>query len=117
VSTDAVTPELLQDAMQDWDALAFLAYDGFVRAGRGVLALEQVPEDVSPVRVRASYVTFGERGPHPETARVVSEYDPDTEFVLLYRDPIGGECERGACAPDLRHVRPSASGFLSSFEE
>ncbi|MFN0040608.1 MAG: hypothetical protein ACKVP2_13940 [Burkholderiales bacterium] len=90
MSTDALTPELLQSALDDWDSLAFLAYDGFIRAGRGLLDLEQVPESISPVRVRASYVTFPAGKPHPETARVVSAYDPDDDFVVMYREPAGG---------------------------
>jgi len=103
VSTDALTPELLRRALDEWDALAFLAYDGFTRSGRGVLALERVPEEVSSGRVRASYVTFPEGKPHPETARVVSEYHPDDEFVLLYREVAGGlRTQRLRTGPESR---------------
>ena len=103
MNTDALTPELLEDALKDWDLLAHLAYDGFTHSGRGVVALEQVPEDVSPLRVRASYITFPLGQPSPETARLVSAYDPDEEMVLLYREPVlGFRTKRLRAGLDLR---------------
>ncbi len=40
----ALTPELLDGALAEWDSLAFFAYDEFTRKGRGAVGLERDPE-------------------------------------------------------------------------
>jgi hypothetical protein len=89
----ALTPELLEATLENWDTLAFFAYDQFVRSGRGAVGLERLDSDdgvESPVR--ALYAVFPPSTDQPDraTARILADYDPDQEFVVMYEQSIGG---------------------------
>lgn len=103
----ALTPELLDVALAEWDSLAFFAYDQFTRKGRGAVGLERDPESErrGSLPVRALYAIFpsGSDQPDAKTASLLAAYEPDEEFVVMFVQSTGGiRTLRLRTAPDAR---------------
>jgi hypothetical protein len=63
-----------------WETIAGMAFAGFSKNGRGVIALQENP-------LEAMYVVYEEGKPDPETTCLIQEYDPAWEIVLQYMRP------------------------------
>ena len=81
----AMSDGMASKALDDyWDQIAFIAYDHFLKIGRGWVFLEQDREADGEIRI--GYAVFNGNEPNfdPALVRMVREYDPDWEFVLQY---------------------------------
>ncbi|HHO47301.1 MAG TPA: hypothetical protein ENN06_02415 [Desulfobacteraceae bacterium] len=67
-----------------WESIAYVAFDGFQKMGRGVVAL--LKEDLP---LEHCYIVFREGEPDQRTARLVAEYDPVWEVLIQYVQPGG----------------------------
>ena len=84
-----------------WESISFVAFDGFQKMGRGVVALM---EDQLPLE--QSYIVYGEGETDPRTARLIAEYDPPWEVLVQYMQPEGSVITlRLRTSPDQRHPR------------
>jgi hypothetical protein len=88
--SDAVTPQMLNALLDDWDQVALFAYDQYCRAGRGVVAVERTVEGGGDDSFRLSYVSFptaaAEGTATDKVQYLIANYDPDSEILIMYRD-------------------------------
>ena len=91
--TSAITDEMLEDVLSRWDIVAYFAYDGYARDGRGIVAVEGIDVSCSPtgLPVALKYVIYDYRAgkPDAEAARLIETYDPDWEILIQYLRPTG----------------------------
>lgn len=66
-----------------WESIAFVAFDGFQRMGRGVIAL------MDDLPLEQCYSVYREGEADPRTARLITEYDPVWEVLVQYIQPEG----------------------------
>jgi hypothetical protein len=82
-----------------WESIAFVAFDGYLKMGRGVVALM-----MDDLPLEQCYVVYREGGADPRTARLVAEYDPVWEVLIQYVRPEGSAITlRIRTRPDQRH--------------
>lgn len=82
-----------------WESIAFVAFDGFRKMGRGVVALMEELDSLEQC-----YVVYPEGKPDPRTARLIEEYDPAWEVLVQYLQPDGAAVTlRIRTRPDQRH--------------
>lgn len=67
-----------------WESIAFVAFDGFLTMGRGVVALL---DDRLPLE--KCYIVYKEEETDPRTAQLLAEYDPVSEVLIQYIQPGG----------------------------
>jgi len=93
-------PEEFSRTVSDcWESIAFIAFDGFHKMGRGVVALMEEQDSLGQ-----SYVVYGEDQPDPRTARLIEEYDPIWEVLVQYVQEDGCPVTlRIRTRPDQRH--------------
>jgi hypothetical protein len=91
--TSAITDEMLEDVLSRWDTVAYFAYDGYARDGRGLVAVEAIDVSCSAngLPVVLKYVIYDYRSgkPDQEVARLIEAYDPDWEIIIQYLRPTG----------------------------
>jgi hypothetical protein len=95
-----LTPELLDATLADWHSLAFLAFDGFTRGGRGLVCLLRDTEAEPPVRGLYYSLPASVLGVDPKITHLVSIYDPTDEIVISFEQPTGLRTQRLRTAPD-----------------
>ena len=79
-------PEYIDQALQEWDFVAFFAYSNFESVGRGVVALAETAEGIQAIYGTSEY--FQERG-YLSVVQQIDAYNPETEF-LVHFDATGG---------------------------
>jgi hypothetical protein len=80
-----MSDETASKALDDyWDHISFIAYDHFLKIGRGWVFLEQNREADGEIRIGYAVFNGNESNFDPALVRMVREYDPDREFVLQY---------------------------------
>lgn len=67
-----------------WESIAFYAFDGFRRWGRGVVGLMEEQDSL-----KQCYIVYDEGKPDPRTTRLIAEYDPAWEVLVQYPQPDG----------------------------
>ena len=80
-----MSDETASKALDDyWDQISFIAYEHFLKVGRGWVFLEQ--DQAAGGEIQIGYAFFNGNEPNfdPALVRMVREYDPDWEFVLMY---------------------------------
>ncbi len=77
-------PDYVDGVLKEWDAIAYFAYDGFEREGRGTVAVER---DISG-SLQFIYLPadFFQQQRDTEVIRLLELYDPATEFLVLFQD-------------------------------
>lgn len=96
----------VENALSEWDTLAFVAYDWYEKMGRLVVGIEQDETDPGGVRLLAVVYDFQAGKPDPETARLLTAYDPDTEIVIQFIDKKSRvRTQRLRTAPGARHPK------------
>ena len=64
-------PEKFNQIVEDnWESIAYVAYDGFQKMGRGLVVLLEDKDSLDH-----SYVVLEEGTSDPRTSRLVSEYE------------------------------------------
>jgi len=99
-------PECVEIALENWDFLAFTAYDWFEKMGRLAIGIED--DDENPGLPRLLAVTYGSSAGKidPQTDELLAKYDPETEIIIQFVDPAGGmRTQRLRTAPDARHPK------------
>lgn len=78
-------PEEFSRLMDDcWESIAFVAFNGFNRYGRGVVDLMEPRQSLD-----RCYVVYDHGEPDPRTARMIAEYDPAWEVLVRYQQMDG----------------------------
>lgn len=95
-----MNPEKFSRIIADcWESIAFVAFDGFRRMGRGVVALMEDQD-----ALEQCYVVYREGQPDPRTAHLIEEYDPAWEVLVQYLQTDGSTVTlRVRTRPDQRH--------------
>jgi hypothetical protein len=80
-----MSDETASKALDDyWDHIAFTAYEHFLEVGRGWVFLEQDRATGGEIQIGYAFFNGNEPNFDPALVRMVQEYDPDWEFVLMY---------------------------------
>jgi len=101
-----VVPDCVEIALENWEFLAFTAYDWFEKMGRLVIGIEEDDDNSGLPRLLA--VTYDSNGgkTDPKTDELLAKYDPETEIIIQYTDPSGGmRTQRLRTSPDARHPK------------
>ncbi len=99
-------PTCVENALNDWDALAFVAYDWYEKMGRLVVGIEQDETDPGRARLLAAVYDFQAGKPDSTTAKLLSEYDPNTEIIIQFIDKKSRvRTQRVRTAPGGRHPK------------
>jgi len=99
-------PEYVEVALENWDFLAFTAYDWFEQYGRLVIGVDEDDENPGLPRLLAATYDSANGKPDATTAALLAGYDPETEIIIQFADPAGGfRTQRLRTAPDARHPK------------
>jgi len=99
-------PEIVEVALENWDFLAFTAYDWFEQYGRLAIGIQEDDENPGIPRLLAATYDYANGNPDAATAALLAEYDPEMEIVIQFADPAGGfRTQRLRTAPDARHPK------------
>lgn len=79
-------PCYVENALNDWETLAFVAYDWYEKMGRLVVGIDQDEADPAAAKLMAVVYEFEAGKPDPLTAKLLAEYDPDTEIIIQFVD-------------------------------
>jgi len=99
-------PEHVGIALENWEPLAFTAYDWFEKMGRLVIGIEE--DDDNPGLPRLLAVTYGSNSgkSDPKTDELLAKYDPEMEIIIQFADPEGGiRTQRLHTAEGARHPK------------
>jgi len=82
-----------------WESIAFVAYEGYLNKGRGVVVLMEEQSTLEQ-----SYVPYRADNADTRTAKLIAEYDPAWEVLVQYRRPdLATITLRIRTRPDQRH--------------
>jgi hypothetical protein len=99
-------PQYIDNVLDEWETLAFLAYDWYEKAGRLVVGIEEDENNPSGAKMMGILYDFKAGKPDPTTARLLSEYDPDTEILIQFMDKKGDiRTQRVRTGPNARHPK------------
>ncbi len=79
-------PYYVRNALNDWETLAFVAYDWYEKMGRILVGIDQDDADPAGAKLIAVLYEFEAGKPDPVTAKLLAEYDPDTEVIVQFID-------------------------------
>ena len=79
-------PCYVGNALNDWETLAFVAYDWYEKMGRLVVGIDHDETDPEGAKLMAVVYEFEAGKPDPLTAKLLAEYDPDTEIIIQFVD-------------------------------
>ena len=92
--------------LNDWETLAFVAYEWYEKMGRLVVGIDQDETDPAGAKLLAAVYDFEAGKPDPATAKLLSEYDPDTEIVIQFIDKKSRvRTQRLRTAPGTRYPK------------
>jgi hypothetical protein len=77
-------PDYVDGVLKEWETIAYVAYDGFERQGRGVVAVE--PDASGSVRFMYGPADFFQQQGQTEVIHLLELYDPATEFLVYFQD-------------------------------
>jgi len=77
-------PDYVDKVLKEWEAIAYFAYDGFERQGRGVVAID--PDASGSVSFMYGPADFFQQQKLKEVTRLLELYDPATEFLVHFQD-------------------------------
>ncbi len=97
-------PQYVQNVLDDWDGLAFHAYDCFEKSGRVVMALEEDENNPSQAKIIAVSYDYQQGKPDTTVAGLLVKYDPLYEILVQFVDLQGNiRTQRLRTAPDNRN--------------
>lgn len=106
VSGERTLPDHVEIALENWEFLAFTAYDWFEKMGRLVVGIEE--DDDNPGLPRLLAVTYDSSTgkTDPKTDELLAKYEPETEIIIQFADPAGGmRTQRLHTAEGARHPK------------
>lgn len=77
-------PDYVEGVLKEWEAIAYFAYDGFERQGRGVVAVET--DTAGSVNFMYGRADFFQQQKQTEVIRLLELYDPAKEFLVQFQD-------------------------------
>jgi hypothetical protein len=99
-------PGYVQQALEEWEQLAFVAYDWYSRLGRHVIGVEKDPENPDGVRLLAVQYDYESGQPDERVAHMLADYDPAWELILQFVDDQGRvRTQRVRTAPNGRYPK------------
>ena len=99
-------PIYVQDVLDDWEFLAFAAYDWFEQQGRIVIGIEPDPEGLSGARL--FWVRYDSENGKPDQriSALLATYDPETEVIVQFMQADGNvRTQRLRTAPGARYPK------------
>jgi len=99
-------PEHVGIALENWEFLAFTAYDWFEKRGRVVIGIDRDENDANGAKLLGVTYDYQHGEPDPTTAALLAKYDPEMEIIIQFTDLRGGlRTQRLRTAPDARHPK------------
>jgi hypothetical protein len=85
----AEIPAWVQNALENWNELAFTAFDWYVKHGRLAVGIDADENDLMGAKLYA--ILYEQKGGKlaPDAARLIDVYDPDWEIVIQFVDTAG----------------------------
>ena len=85
-------PQHVAAALEEWETIAFVAFEGFSRHGRGIVAIDVARGDGGDTLLE--YVVYPEvqeagTGLDPAVRTILDQYDPDEEMIVQFVDSSG----------------------------
>lgn len=100
-----VYPEYVEMVLDQWEWLAFTAYEWFEKMGRLVVGIEEVPGAAGPQLLAVIY-DYENGKPDDTTAKLLATYDPEYEIIMQFKDLSGQiRTQRLRTAPGRRHPK------------
>ncbi len=95
-------PNFVNEVLQEWDFVAFFAYDGFATSGRGVVGLTRGDEGTQVMYgPRAYFEKLGDT----KVLGMLDVYDPETEFLVHFDALEGSRTVRVRTPENGRHPK------------
>ena len=79
-------PCYVENALNDWETLAFVAYDWYEKMGRLVVGIDQDEADRVGAKLMAVVYELHIKIILTGKAKLLAEYDPDTEIIIQFVD-------------------------------
>jgi hypothetical protein len=99
-------PTYVKNALDNWDNLAFAAYDWYEKLGRIAIGIEPDPNDLNVARLLAFQHDYRNGEPDANTAHLIATYDPDHEIVIQFMvSDRSVRTQRLRTAPGARHPK------------
>ena len=99
-------PAYVQNALDNWNELAFVAYDWYEQMGRLVIGIEEDEEYPGSARLLAAVYDYDQGKPDAATAELIASYDPAQEILIQFIDTRGRpRTHRLRAAPGARHPK------------
>jgi hypothetical protein len=99
-------PAYVQNALDNWNELAFVAYDWYEQMGRLAIGIEEDEEYAGSARLLAAIYDYDQGKPDAATAELIASYDPVHEIVIQFIDALGRpHTQRLRTAPGARHPK------------
>ena len=83
------TPTIIQNLLSQWECLAFMAYDYYVRFGRIILGISLDNEDSEHPLFMAILCNEETMKTDPSLSFMISSFDPDREILIQFEDISG----------------------------
>ena len=103
---DDEVPECVQYALENWETLAFTAYEWYLKHGRIAVMIEPDGDEQTGARLSGIIYDRTAGGLAPETAGMLDAYNPDREIVIQFVDTRGRlRTRRLGTSPTGRHPK------------
>jgi len=106
LTNEADVPAWVHNAIENWDELAFTAFDWYVKHGRLAVGIDADENDLMGAKLYG--ILYEQKGGTlpPDAARLIDVYDPDWEFVIQFTDTAGRlRTQRLRTDPSGRHPK------------
>jgi len=99
-------PKYVRHTLNDWEFLAFTAYDWFEKRGRLVIGIDRDEDNPNGAKLLGVIYDYEHGRPDAVTAALLAEYDPETEIIIQFADQSGRiRTQRLRTAPGARHPK------------
>lgn len=82
-------PQYVQNVLDEWDSLAFHAFDWFEKSGRVVMAIEKDEDNPEGTKILAINFDYQHDKPDAKVANLLRQYDPEYEILVQFVDLQG----------------------------
>jgi hypothetical protein len=80
----SAVPDYIDSVLKEWESIAYFAYDGFERHGRGAVDVER--NNSGTVRFTYAPAEFFRHQRQTDVVRLLELYDPAAEFVVCFEE-------------------------------
>jgi len=83
------TPQAIRTILSQWECLAFIAYDYYVRFGRIILGISLDDDDSDHPTFMAILCSQANQEIDPSITSMLTSFDPEREILIQFEDDYG----------------------------